>query len=68
MINGRDAPGIFYDITGNMSKINNGKTMGRQFPSTERKRNDFPSPDKYTPLYMGPKRKIIMTYSNRTPL
>lgn len=68
MILGRDAPGNFYDIMGNMSKINNAKTMAPHYPSGELKKNDFPSPDKYTPIYLNSRKKILNLYSNRAPL
>ena len=31
-------------------------------------KNDFPPPDKYTPIYQASKRNIIVTYGNRAPL
>lgn len=31
-------------------------------------KNDFPPPDKYTPIHQASKRNIIVTYGNRAPL
>jgi hypothetical protein len=53
---------------GNMTKINTAKTMAPQYPSADKKKNDFPSPDKYTPINIESRRKIISMYSNRAPL
>lgn len=55
-----------------MSKTNTVKSiMKPYFPQDldpSKIKNDFPSPDKYTPLYQGSKRNIIVTYGNRAPL
>lgn len=56
-----------------MNKTNTVKSiMKPYFPQDSsdptKLKNDFPYPDKYTPIYQTSKRSIIVTYGNRAPL
>ena len=53
---------------GNMSKINTAKTMAPNYYLDDAKKNDLPSPDKYTPIYFNSRKKILNFYANRSPL
>jgi hypothetical protein len=51
-----------------MSKINTAKTMAPYYHFDDAKKNDLPSPDKYTPIYLNSRKKILNLYANRSPL
>jgi hypothetical protein len=71
VLNGPDAPGSFYEISGNLNRPGAGKTFGSlYYPSKDKKMQEiiFPGPNQYNPQDLKSTQKIITPTSNRIPL